>query len=218
MMPLRRRVIIFDLDGTLIDSLPATFKAFQEAVEPFIGRRPAVSEILDRFGPADHRIVSDWVGPGSAAAALERLYAAYARESARVGPFPGMRDLLEDLSRAGRRLALFTGRGRPSTDLLLDSTKLSGFFEATVTGEEAERPKPFPDGLLRVLDLLGACAEDAVYVGDTVKDAEAARSAGMAMIAAVWGSPEPERLRRLERVAERVEDLRAMLFRSRTNG
>lgn len=212
MAALERPVLVFDLDGTLTDTLPGTFRAFQDAVEPALGRRPTEAEILSRFGPADHRIVAEWVGPEAAPEAQNRLYAAYAREFSRVRAFPGIPELLRDLRREGRRLGLFTGRGRPSTDVLLAALGFEALFESTVTGEEVPRPKPAPDGLLAVLDAMGALPAEAVYVGDTVKDAEAAFAAGAEFLAAAWGSPEPGRLADLGPVLSSPGELRTALL------
>jgi HAD superfamily hydrolase (TIGR01509 family) len=184
------RLIIFDLDGTLVDTLEPTFRCFQEAVAPALGRVPRKEEILGRFGPADHQIVSEWVGPQNAPGAVERLYACYETAFADTGPFPGMVDLLRDLRRAGKLTAIFTGRGRASTDAILRGMEIEDLFDAVVTSDDISRPKPAPDGLLKVLEILDIAAQDAVYVGDTVKDIESARAAGIAAIAALWGTPE----------------------------
>lgn len=206
------RLVIFDLDGTLLDTLGPTLRCFQEAVAPALGRTPDLAEVLDRFGPADHEIVADWVGEAEAARAVERLYDCYRRLMAATGPFPGAVDMVHAVRGAGRRVALFTGRGRPSTDMLLARMGLDTLFEATVTGEEAARPKPAPDGLLRVLEMLGEEADAAVYVGDTLKDAAAARDAGMTAIGALWGSPEADALAAAGIVcAGTIEELRGML-------
>jgi len=208
----RLRLVIFDLDGTLLDTLGPTLRCFQEAVAPVLGRTPSPAEVLDRFGPADQDIVAAWVGEAEAEAAVARLYACYRRLMDATGPFPGAVDLVHAVRGTGRRVALFTGRGRPSTDMLLARMRLEDLFEATVTGEEVPHPKPAPDGLLRVLELLGERADAAVYVGDTLKDAAAARGAGMTAIGALWGSPEADALASAEiPVAGTIEELRGML-------
>jgi HAD superfamily hydrolase (TIGR01509 family) len=190
-----RDPVVFDLDGTVADTLPVTLPCFQEALAPSLGRTPTFEEILARFGPADHQIVARWVGPEEAEAAVRRLYDAYARASGNLQPFPGMIDLLRSLRNQGRRTALFTGRGRPSTEVVLGALGLQRWFDVTVTGEEVPRVKPAPDGLLLILERLGASRERAVYVGDTVKDVEAANAAGVTAVAAAWGSLEIDRLR-----------------------
>jgi phosphoglycolate phosphatase/pyrophosphatase PpaX len=186
----RARLIIFDLDGTLVDTLEPTFRSFQEAVAPVLGRTPSREEILERFGPADHQIVSDWVGPEHAKAAVERLYTCYETAFADSGPFPGIVELVRDLRAQGKLTAIFTGRGRVSTDAIVRGMRLNDLFDAIVTSDDVTLPKPAPDGLIKILEMLNLSAADAVYVGDTVKDLEAARKAKMLSIAALWGSPE----------------------------
>lgn len=207
------RLVIFDLDGTLVDSLPATFTCFAEAVAPALGRYPSKEEILARMGAADQRIVADWAGPEHAEEAVRRLYACYAREFAGLAPVPGVVGLLRDLRAAGRQVGLFTGRGRPSTEVMLRSLGLVDLFDASVTGEEVPRSKPAPDGLAAILARTGIAAAAAVYVGDSPLDVAAARSAGVTPIAALWGSHQREELDAIDGLieAETVDELRRIL-------
>ena len=204
----KTRLVIFDLDGTLVDTLDATFRCFQEAVAPTLGRVPSREEILERFGPADHRIVSEWVGPSHAHAALDRLYVCYETAFADSGPFPGIVEVIRELRSQGKLTAVFTGRGRPSTDAILRGMQLQDLFDAVVTSDDVDDPKPAPDGLLKILELLKMKADEAVYVGDTVKDIDAARAAGVTPIAALWGSPEKTKLQQIDTwVGRSPEDL-----------
>ncbi len=207
------RLVIFDLDGTVVDSLPATFKCFAEAVAPVLGRFPDKNEMLARMGEADHRIIAGWVGEKHADEAVQRLYACYAREFAGLTPFPGIVELIRDLRAAGRKTGLFTGRGRPSTDAMLYGLAIEELFDATVTGEEALRPKPAPDGLFAVAERLSIPPADAVYVGDSPLDVRAALSAGVTPVAVLWGTHQREELDAFEglEMAETVDDLRALL-------
>jgi len=212
MNPVSHSLVIFDLDGTLLDSLAATLRCFQEALAPALGAVPDRDEILGRFGPADHRIVADWVGPARASAALDRLYACYARELGRIRPVPGAVALIDRLRARGRRVALFTGRGRPSTDRLLETAGLARCFETTVCGEEVRRPKPHPDGLRKILAHFDLPPREAVYVGDSLLDLRAAASAGIDFAAALWVSREPALLEADPRVrAETVQALGRIL-------
>ena len=209
----RARLLIFDLDGTLVDTLEPTFYCFQQAVLPVLGRTPSREEILARFGPADHQIVAEWVGESYAAAAVERLYACYESAFRHAGPFPGMIDLVRDARAEGKQTAIFTGRGRASTDAILTGMGLQDLFDAVVCGDEVEHPKPAPDGLLKILEALNMDPGSAVYIGDTVKDVEAARGAGVHCVAALWGSPEQHILRiKGSPTAELPNDLRRMIL------
>ena len=180
--------VVFDLDGTLLDTLPSVYQCFGDAVKPFLGKRPSNKEIQDRFGPADHRIVADWVGPEHAQEAVEILYKAYDSALDTMLVFPGIQALLEALQERGIPLGLFTGRGRASTDWLLKERVLGGFFQATVSGDEVSSPKPSPEGLLQVLDQLGVSPGNAVYVGDSILDFRAAAQAPTDFIGVTWGT------------------------------
>lgn len=211
--PFNIRLVIFDLDGTLVDTLEPTFRCFQEAVAPVLGRVPSREEILERFGPADHQIVSDWVGSEHAKAAVERLYRCYETAFTDSGPFPGIVDLVRELRSKGKLTAIFTGRGRESTDAIVSGMGLKDLFDAIVTSDDVDRPKPAPDGLLEILDRLRSSAEEAVYVGDTIKDMDAARAAKMIGIAALWGSPEKDQLQKKDVLLVQVPgDLRQFLL------
>jgi HAD superfamily hydrolase (TIGR01509 family) len=188
----RPRAAIFDLDGTLIDSLGLTFEAMREAVKPFIGRELTDEEIYARFGPADHEIVAGFVQPEDADRAVRRLMAAYTRGMERVPVYPGILDLLEALAERDVILALCTGRGRPSTDLVLKALKLDAWFDVTVTGEEGGRAKPAPDGIHETLRRLNLEPGQALYTGDSVKDVDAGLAAGTPTIAARWGGLETD--------------------------
>jgi AHBA synthesis associated protein len=155
------------------------------------------------------------VGPKDAKPAVKRLYACYETAFADSGPFSGMVDLVRALRRAGKLTAIFTGRGRLSTDAILRGMQLQGLFNAVVTSDEIDRPKPAPDGLIKILEILNAEPTEAVYVGDTIKDVEAARAAGISSIAALWGSPEKAALQKIEEtlVCATPEDVTALLSR-----
>lgn len=207
------KLIVFDLDGTVADTLGPTFRCFQEAVKPVLGREPTREEVLARFGPADHRIIADWVGEDEAPDAIARLYDCYRKSYTDIRPFPGMVEFIKALRDRGRKIALFTGRGRPSTDVVLRNMGLSSLFDFTVTGEEVAAPKPAPDGLQHVMETLNTQAEDTVFVGDTVSDLMAARTAGVHFVAALWDSPERDRLAREAPVtAADIDDLRGLLL------
>ncbi|NNF05896.1 MAG: HAD family hydrolase [Candidatus Eisenbacteria bacterium] len=208
--PSSRKLVIFDLDGTLVDTLEPTFHCFAEAVYPVIGFRPTKEQVEERFGPADHEIVSEWVGPEHAEAAVKRLYDCYATQFAERGPFPGVHELLQGLKNAGHALALFTGRGRPSADQILRSMDLEKFFDATVTGEEVPQSKPAPDGLLKILKDLDIPAQDSVFIGDSPLDLGSAEAAGVEFVFFAPSEASSHRvpaLRLTTHLADRLEEL-----------
>jgi len=185
-------LVIFDLDGTVVDTLTPTLRCFQEALAPALGRVPTLEEIRDRFGPSEPEIFTAWVGEGEASDAIARLYTCYDRVFHEMGPFPGVKELLVDLRGRGYKTALFTGRGRPSTQVLLEAMEMDVLFDDTVTGEEAARPKPAPDGVRMILDHLSIPPERAALVGDSPLDVAAARAAGVRPIVSRWDGHQAE--------------------------
>lgn len=188
----RPRAVIFDLDGTLIDSLGWTFQAMREAVAPVLGRDLTDDEIYSLFGPADHQIVAGMVPPEARGATVSRLMSAYERGLDRMPLFAGVRSLLDRLGEWGLLVGLCTGRGRPSTELLLARHNLAGSFRVSVAGEDVPHPKPAPDGILETARRLAVDPRETIYVGDSVKDVEAGMAAGSITVAALWGGVEGE--------------------------
>lgn len=185
------------------------------AVRPFLGRDLTVDELYARFGPADHRIVAEFVAPHEAPLAVDRLMAAYRQGLDRMPLYTGIPELLGGLTDRGLRLALCTGRGRPSTDLLLTALAIGDRFEATVTGEEVPRPKPAPDGILETARRLRIPPGEIIYVGDSIKDVDAGLAAGVVTVAAAWGGVEgrPDGFSRAALVADAPGDLLDFLDR-----
>jgi 2-phosphoglycolate phosphatase len=194
----RERVLVLDLDGTLVDSLPHLFRAFREAVRPFVRRPPTDAEIVATFGPAERgcleRLLSnpELARPDSlthlneAHAAFLRLYESNHAQGVRL--FPGMEQVLDAAERNGWRLAVFTGKGRPSALFTLEQLGVLPRLAAVVTSDDVPRHKPAPDGILAILQQVGMSPREALVVGDAPADIQAGRAAGCPTAAALWGA------------------------------
>ncbi|MGC8861623.1 MAG: HAD family hydrolase [Armatimonadota bacterium] len=187
------KAILFDLDGTLVDSVPVIMRAFREVHEqmglPFdepsvrklVGiplREQAVlfageraEEFLDRYVP---------------------LYVAYQTADMRL--FPGTVELLDELKQDGYRLGLVTSKSTRGAERVLLSTGVRNYFEVVVTADDVANHKPHPEPLLRALKLLGVGSREALFVGDSLFDVQAAREAGVDMAAVSWGALDKEEL------------------------
>ena len=179
------RAIIFDLDGTVVDSHRYTFEAFRHAVAPFV-TPPTDEEIFAAFGPSERIILTRLLPTGAVEAAYSRLQEYYAVQVSTLGVHPEMRPLLRDCRAAHLRCGLFTGRGADSTELLLRHLELGWAFEAVVAGAQAMRPKPAPDGVLQLLAIFGCNAAETLVVGDSPLDCAAATAAGASAVFAAW--------------------------------
>ena len=178
------RAMIFDLDGTLADTLPVCFEAFRRALRTHAGRTFANEEIRSYFGPSEEGMLQQLVP-----AAWEPCFADYLREYERAHvlcprPFEGIADALALLRSRGASTALVTGKGPKSTAITLRVLGVADAFDAIETGSAAGAVKP--DAIRKVLRDLGLAPGDAAYVGDAPYDIEAARDAGVLPIAAAW--------------------------------
>jgi pyrophosphatase PpaX len=208
---MRFRTVLFDLDGTLVDSGAIILASF----------RHATSTVLRREIP-DHELMAAVGGPGlrEQMEALdqeraEELIEVYSAHNAGLHdglePCPGVLDALESLHVEGRQLGVVTAKRRATLELAFEVLPdLRRFFDVTVAAEDTERHKPHPEPLLLALAQLGADVDGAVYVGDSPFDMQAAKAARMGSIAVTWGRIHSRE--RLERespdvVVETVEEL-----------
>ena len=182
-------LVVFDLDGTLVDSsrdlAAAVNHARRElgleehdlaAVTSFVG--DGVDALIDRA----FRGCSD-VDRARARRAFGDHYAAHSSDRTRV--FPGIPELLDAL--ADRRLAVVTNKAEPFVAPLLDRVGLAGRFDLVVGERPGVPRKPAPDMVRRVLDELGVPADRAILVGDGAQDLGAGRAAGLRVVRVTWG-------------------------------
>jgi HAD superfamily hydrolase (TIGR01549 family) len=180
--------VIFDMDGTLLDSSATVPAAYAAAILELCGRRCSDDEVIAEYGA------------GPAAALLGRFIGREVTESdvdcwlrhleARLDKiviYPGTVAAIERLTSAGLRLGVFTGATRRAARLQLQHSGLLEAFGAVVGSDEVAAVKPAPDGILEACMRLDADPTRAAYVGDAINDLRCARAARSIPIAAAWG-------------------------------
>jgi pyrophosphatase PpaX len=178
--------VVFDLDGTLGDTLPVCFAAFRHAMQGFSNRRYTDEEIRGLFGPSEEGIIRRIV-PDRWQACLEAYLAAYEEESAKKARlFPGIETALRLLRRRGHALAIVTGKGAASAAISLRDLRLADFFDVVETGSPDGSVKPL--AIQRVLAKWGAPPNRVAYVGDAPADIQAAREVGVIPLGAAWAA------------------------------
>ena len=178
--------VIFDLDGTLGDTLPVCFAAFRHAMSEFSSRRYTDDEIAALFGPSEEGIIRRLV-PDRWQACLMTYLAAYDQESARNARlFPGIETALRLLKERGVATAIVTGKGSQSAAISLRHLGLAGHFDSVETGSPEGGIKPL--AIRKVLAKWRAMPHQVAYVGDAPSDIEAAREAGVIPLAAAWAA------------------------------
>lgn len=216
----RFETLIFDLDGTLADTLPLIYEAFNDAFEPVTGTLLAPEEIRGLFGPPDNYVIRNVLGPREAPAGIDRYVDTYRRRHHElVELYEGMADLLTDLRDLGVCLAVVTGKSRSTALMTLDLLGVLDRFEVIYAGDDVERQKPDPMALhLALRDLAHDDPATAAMIGDSAADVIAGKAVGVATIGVLWGSPDHADLLAAgpDVVCGTMADLRAALGLSRT--
>lgn len=203
----RPRAIVFDLDGTLVDSLPDIVGAFRDAFAEHGLQAPPEQAVRDQVGLPLETMYACFAPPECVAAlsaSYRRLYPQRFTRHSR--PFPGVPETLATLRARGFRLAVATTKRSAMAERLIAAMGLSDALDV-VQGTDGFPHKPAPDVVERALAALDA---DGVWmVGDTVHDIEAGRAAGLATYAVTWGTHDAERLRiaRPDRLEATLEPL-----------
>jgi phosphoglycolate phosphatase len=212
------RLVVFDVDGTLIDSqahiLAAVQAAFTDVGLP-VPEREAVLEIIGLSLPVAVRRLVPEATDMQLAALTGHYRAAFAeRRTAGESPlFAGARGALDALAGRGEVLmGIATGKSRRGLDHAIGSHRLGGYFVTKQVADD-HPSKPHPSMLHAALRETGAEAGSGVMIGDTTYDMEMARNAGLRGIGVAWGYHAPERLcsAGAERVIETFDDLAAVL-------
>jgi pyrophosphatase PpaX len=185
---MRFRTVLFDLDGTLVDSGAMILASFRHATKTVLRREIPDQELLAAVGGPGLREQMEAID----AARVEELIEVYSSHNAdlhdELQPCAGILDALETLHAEGRRLGIVTAKRRTTLALAFEVLpELSRYFDVTVCAEDTERHKPHADPILCALERLGEEPSRAVYVGDSPFDVQAAKSAGTAAIAVTWG-------------------------------
>jgi phosphoglycolate phosphatase len=208
------RLLVFDWDGTIIDSAATIAACIREASRELGLEVPDRDRASHVIGLGLHDAMRIAV-PQLPAQRYPEFVACYrrhflAREDS-MQLFDGMRGLLEDLSKT-HLLAIATGKSRRGLDRALDSSQLKPYFAASRCADETN-PKPHPAMLLEIMEELQANAQAVLMVGDTSHDLEMARAAGVEALAVTYGAHPEQGLRACEPLGcfSSVNELQAWL-------
>lgn len=188
------KAVIFDLDGTLGNTIPLCVRAFQKSIEPLIGRSISDEEIIATFGPSEEGTIMS-LAPNNYEEGISNYLFFYNQlHEMCPNPFDGITDLLDILKNGQIRIAMVTGKGKYSTMITLQKFGLLHFFEKIETGDPGGAIKA--DGIVSVLDFFNEINKnEIIYVGDAPGDIIACKKTGIPIVAAAWANTaEPEKL------------------------
>jgi len=188
------RAIVFDLDGTLIDSAPDVRAALNLLLAEEGRPQLSLPQVQDLVGEGATALIERaWAATGTAAAPdrvkplVERYLAHYrACPADHTLVYDGVAELLEGLRARGDLLGICTNKPHRMTEIVLEALDLSRHF-AAVLGGDFPRRKPDGEHILETIRRMGAEGRPALYVGDSITDVRAARNAGLPVVAVDWG-------------------------------
>lgn len=181
--------VLFDLDGTLIDSVELILRSYRHTLQHHRGTVPPDEVWLEGLGTPlweQFRLFTD--DPQE----IEAMVATYREHNlqhhdALVRVFPGVPEAVDALKARGVRLGVVTSKLRTGTLRGLERCGLDGQFEVLVCADDVTRPKPHPEPVERAVELLGATPATTLFVGDSPHDLAAGRAAGVYTGAVLWG-------------------------------
>jgi pyrophosphatase PpaX len=184
-------VVLFDFDGTLVDSGAIIMASFRHAAQEVLQREIADIQVTAMLGGASLQEQMAAIAPDR----VEELVVAYRRHNEPLHDelecCAGMLDVLDRLHAEGRRLGIVSAKRRETVELAFARLPLRDYFDVIVGGDDTVRHKPDPEPILLALERLGVRAQDAAYVGDSPFDVGAARAAGVHAIGVTWGGIHP---------------------------
>lgn len=179
------KAILFDFDGTLINSRQATIGYLQETFRQFDLRIPDEKELIPLFGYKVPDMLKQLL-PDFTESQLQTIFEHSMKWSIlsipKIKLMPDVTDVLNKLKKNKYKLAVVTSRGKRTMKILLSKFHLNQYFEAIVDREDVQKHKPHPEGVLGVLKRLKISPLHAIYVGDARADIETAHNAGISCI------------------------------------
>ncbi len=181
------KYVVFDVDGTMIDTEQAVRYAYQSVIYKKHGRYFSDEELLAGYGVPTPQSLERY-GFTDIEAAVSDYYGYLVKGFEKATAFEGITDLLDTLLDMNIPLAVVTSRCKYEIEVDPCFQSILSKFKAVVCSEDTALHKPHPEPLLKAMELLGAAASDTIYIGDTLFDSQCAKSAGVIFALAMWGS------------------------------
>ena len=203
--------LLFDLDGTLVDSLADLTEAVNHMRNSFSLPPLPCSTVRAMVGKGARNLVRQAL-PDSSPDELGRGLALFINYNERhiadhSRPYPGIADLLETIAGQGVRMAVVSNKNEALSRLILERLGLARFFDAVCGGDTCPEMKPSPLPLFTAIEALGGTPDSSVMIGDSINDIGAGRNAGITTVGCSWGYGSDGELRGADCRAGTIEQL-----------
>lgn len=183
------KAIVFDLDGTLADTMSLAPQAYADTIRCLGGPEVSPGQVVATWNMGSTPVVlGHFLGRAVTSRDIDCFYSHFKSVMAAVRPFPGVTGMLSSLRRAGYRLGIFTHATRRAAAITLAGAGLGRFQLTLVGGDEIAEPKPAPEGLQLACRRMNLPPAAVAYAGDAESDLQCALAAGSLGIHARWGT------------------------------
>lgn len=186
-----KNTVIFDLDGTILNILDDLTDAVNFAMRSHGFPEHSTDKIRSFVGNGIRKLIERSVPQDCSAELLEECFTEFCdyykkHLNDRTAPYKGIMELLQDLKNSGFKTAVVTNKADFAAKVLCEKI-LGDLITVTVGSTDSIRHKPYPDGTLKALEILGTKTENAFFVGDSDVDVKTAQNAGIDFIGVLWG-------------------------------
>lgn len=210
-------LMIFDLDGTILDTIEDLADSVNYALKKYGYETHTVRQIQSMVGNGMFVLMREALPEGTDEEVVQKALTdmkAYYKDhcAVKTKPYEGIVALLQELKKAGYKLAVVSNKADYAVQILCNQY-FAGIFDLTVGEKENIRKKPAPDAVYATLDKLQISKEKAVYIGDSEVDIETAKNAGMQAVLVSWGFRDKEELLKngAQTIVDTVEELKSAL-------
>lgn len=206
------QAVLFDLDGTLVDSLPLIVRTYRQVFKD-MNIPWGNDDVVKMIGLPLKDIGRHFVGDKEPVFEDKYQYYYHRDHDYYTRLFPGTLEILEKLKSAGIKLGIVTSKGKPGTTRTAAFTRLDQYMDVVVTAHDVEKHKPDPEPLLYALDTLHTPAHRSIYIGDSSFDIRTGKNAGCLALGVTWGLDNREELEKHgpDGIIETWEELQAYL-------
>lgn len=209
------KLVAFDLDGTIADTIPMCIEAFKLAVTPYFSKELSEDDIVKTFGLNEEGMIKQVVSEDWEKALID-FYSIYEQmHTICLQPFVGIRELITDLKEKSIITPLITGKGQRSCNITLHHFEMETLFDTVSVGTSDKNTKA--ESMVKVMLNYNIQPTEMVYVGDAFSDITACRKVGVRCLSAAWEAS-PSKMEKLEKenqgyVFSSVESLRSFLLK-----
>ena len=182
--------VLFDLDGTLADTVGLILLSYRHTMEHHLGTAPPDADWIAGMGRPLRDQLVEFASTSDEAQSMLETYVSFQRtvHDEMVQPYPGVVELVESLAEDGRPIAVVTSKRREMARRTLKCCGLEQHFDLVIGGDDVERGKPHPAAVFAALEAMAVVpSRQVLFVGDSPYDVQAGNAAGVSTVAALWG-------------------------------